>query len=352
MAEVRRGIEIDLYLSRHPLWSTLVTAPPSGVRYRLRGGFSGKAYLALSGIAGVKRLVHFCNGVKPAHGRSWVADLESVKVFFKSYEQMLDPDRVSEAEERIRTGRCMGLLPLTEAARNTLTRLLRIGDIKVKVIYPTVHVDRAPDLTRERDIVLFVGGSWENRSFEAKGGREAAEAWLRIGRSHPGYRFLMLSTPPPKLAEDLRAAGAETGYVPREKLLSEIYPRTRVVVLLSMMDTVGYSVLEGMYFRAVPIVSDHFAMPELVGDAGEVVHVPTGLWRPDGAPNLSFHRELQEGPFEELVESLADRLHTLLDNHDLWSRHSERCVERMTRGPLSVEHRNLGLRRVYEESSP
>jgi glycosyltransferase involved in cell wall biosynthesis len=343
-------IEVDLYPSRHPLWGTLLTAPPEGVKYRIRNGVRGKAYLLLSGALRVKRLVHFCNGVKPAFGRRWVADMESAKVFFKDYEEMFDRDKVSVAERRIRTGRCMALLPLTEAAKRTLTRFFRLSDIKVRVVYPTVHIESRPANIQKRDIVLFVGGSWADKSFEAKGGREVAEAWLRIRKSYPEYRFIMLSTPHPRLAEELRKAGVEMRYVPRSRLLSDIYPRTRLVVLPSMMDTVGYSVLEGMYFGAVPIVSDHFAMPELVGDAGVVVPVRTRLWMPDGTPNLAFRKELLEGFSNELVERIIDHHHILLDDDGLWSRLSERCMVRMRSPPLSVEHRNSELRMVYEEA--
>ncbi len=345
-------IEVDLYLSRHPLWSTLTSAPPEGVRYIPRSGLWGKAYLVLSGLARVGRLAHFCNGVKLAPGRRWVADMESAKVFFRAYEEMLDPDKIGSAQGRIETGECVALLPLTEAAKRTITRLFNTRNIRVRVIYPTVHADAPPPKAARRDVILFVGGSWRDRSFEAKGGREVAEAWLRIRKSYPGFRFLMLSTPPPSLSETLRRSGIEVGYLPRHTLLSEIYPRTRVIVLPSMMDTVGYSVLEGMYFGAVPIVSDHFAMPELVGDAGLVVRAPTGIWRPDGSPNLSFGEELALGPFEELTECLLDHLHGLLGDEGLWSRLSEACWRRLRSPPFSVEHRNRELRRIYEEAPP
>jgi glycogen synthase len=52
--------------------------------------------------------------------------------------------------------------------------------------------------------------------------------------------------------------------MPREKLLSEVYPRSKIIILPSMMDTVGYSVMEAMNYGVVPIVSDHFALPEIV----------------------------------------------------------------------------------------
>ncbi|MEM1943685.1 MAG: glycosyltransferase [Candidatus Caldarchaeum sp.] len=97
------------------------------------------------------------------------------------------------------------------------------------------------------------------------------------------------------------------GGVERSRLLHEIYPRSRLIILPSMMDTVGYSVIEAMYFGAVPVASDHFAMLEIVGDAGVVLKAPNRLWNDDGSHNIKFREKLDEGPYEELVERLCSR---------------------------------------------
>jgi len=179
-------IEVDLFLSKHPLWSTLTSAPPLGVRYITRSGVWGKTYLALSGLVRVRRLAHFCNGVKLAPGRRWVADMESAKVFFRAYEEMLDPDKIGSAQGRIETGECVALLPLTEAAKRTITRLLNTRNIRVRVIYPTVHADAPPPKAARRDVILFVGGSWRDRSFEAKGEERLRRPGSGSGRAIRG----------------------------------------------------------------------------------------------------------------------------------------------------------------------
>lgn len=340
-------LEIDFFPSSHPLWQTYLELPPPGVKYLVRKGRWANLYLPISGLLRIKRLIHFCNGVKLAPGRRWVADMESVKVFFRSYDELEDPDRIAEAVDRINTGECLALLPLTQAAKKTIDRYLSIKDVDVRVIYPTFCAKYAEHISYKRDIILFVGGSWTNRSFEAKGGREVCEAWLRIYKDFPDYKFVLLSDPPREYAERMRGIGAKIGHAPREILLTEIYPYTKVIVLPSMMDTVGYSVIEAMNYGAVPIVADHFAMPEIVGDAGITLRVPTGLWRKDGSFNPLFQEELSEGPFQDLVEKLADSIHQLLSDDMLWQTFSERARKRMRSPPFSINYRNQKVLEVY-----
>ncbi len=343
-------IEVDLFPSRHPLWQTYLESPPNGVKYHVRSGTKGSLYLALSSLLGFKRLAHFCNGVKLAPGRKWVADMESVKVFFRSYEELEDREKIESAVDRIMTGQCVALLPLTFAAKKTIERYLGIRDVEIRVIYPTFSSQGEIRHSEMRDIILFVGGSWKNLSFEAKGGREVCDAWLKIHRNFPDYRFVVLSDPPPSYVARLREVKAIIGPLPRKTLLTEIYPRTKVIVLPSMMDTVGYSVVEAMNYGVVPIVSDHFAMPELVGDAGIILRAPTGLWKSDGTYNPRFHEELSEGPFHELTEKVADSLHMLLSDDSLWQDLSDKARRRMRSPPFSVESRNQSILEVYQKA--
>lgn len=341
---------IDIFPSPHPLWRTLLEKPPERVRYIVRRGLSGKAYLAFSSLFGIRRLIHFCNGIKLAPRRRWIADMESVKVLFKDYNSMFNSDAQNDAQNRIETGECKYILPLTEAAKKTLTRFLRLRGIRIRVLYPTFYTNLRPAYNGPRDLILFIGGSYVDKSFEAKGGREVAMAWMNIHRDFKNYKFFMLSTPPPDLAEALKKVGAKIGAMPRERLLTEIYPRARVILLPSMMDTVGYSVIEAMNFGVPPIVSNHFAMPELVGDAGIVLRSPTGLWLSDGTPNTSFHRELENGPFIELSEQVADALHILLNDEGEWLKLSERALTRMNNPPFHISYRNNVLYEVYENA--
>jgi len=344
------NLRIDLFLSSHPLWRTLIEKAPENVTYDVWSGFRGKLYLSLTSIFPRKKLIHFCNGVKRAYNRIWVADMESAKVFFKSYSLMEDPDSITAAQERLETGECKALLPLTESALKTLKRFFNIKRFYVKVIYPTFFTKIKATSPARRDLIVFIGGSHVNKSFEAKGGREVLLAWLELHRMYRDHKLLMITTPSreyQKIASELRNVQV-VSFMPRETILSEVYPRSRVILLPSMIDTVGYSVIEAMNYGVVPIVSDHFAFPEIVADAGLIVRAPIKLWKEDGAPNLHFYEELSEGPFEEMTEKITKALHTLLCDEDIWREYSQKAQRRITNPPFNIEFRNKQLKEVYE----
>jgi len=341
---------VDLFLSPHPIWRTLLEKPPVNVVYKVWDGLRGRVYLILTSIFPRNRIIHFCNGVKLAYNRRWVADMESAKVLFKSYSLMEDPDSIAAAQERLETGNCVSILPLTNAAKKTLERILNLKRFYVRVIYPTFYTDVRTIFSERRDLIVFIGGSYLNKSFEAKGGREVFSAWLSLYKTYPDYKLLMITNPPQdclKIAKDVPNLQI-VNFMPREKLLSEIYPRSKIIILPSMMDTVGYSVIEAMNYGVVPIVSDHFAFPEIVGDSGFIVKVPVKLWRDDGAPNLNFYEELASGPFSEIIEKIADAIHILLSNEALWERYSHKSYERMINPPFNIDFRNEQLKEVYE----
>ncbi len=344
------ALTVDLFLSPHPIWRTLLEKPPVNVVYKVWDGLRGRVYLILTSIFPRNRIIHFCNGVKLAHNRRWVADMESAKVFFKSYPLMENPDSIMAAQERLETGDCVALLPLTNAAKKTLEKFLNLKRFYVKVIYPTFYTGVKTIFSEKRDLIVFVGGSYLNKSFEAKGGREVFLAWLALYKTYPDYKLLMITNPPQdylKIAKDVSNLQI-VNFMSREKLLSEVYPRSKIIILPSMMDTVGYSVIEAMNYGVVPIVSDHFAFPEIVGDSGFIVKVPVKLWRDDGTPNLNFYEALANGPFSEISEKIADTIHVLLSDEILWERYSHKSYERMVNPPFDIDFRNKQLKEIYE----
>lgn len=345
-------LEIDLFLSPHPLWRTLIEKPPDNVTYLVWQGFKGKIYLLLTSLFPKDRLVHFCNGVKLSYNRRWVADMESVKVFFKSYSSLEDPDSINAAQERLHIGECRALLPLTNAALKTLKRYLNLKGFHTRVIYPSFFKRTDVTFPEKRDLVIFVGGSYINKSFEAKGGREVLLAWSEFSRIYKEYKLLMITTPSQdfyKIAEGLDNVQI-INYIQREELLYKIYPRSKVILLPSMIDTVGYSVIEAMNYGVVPIVSDHFALPEIVADTGLIVRAPIKLWREDGAANMYFYEELSTGPFEELKERIVEALFTLLLDNDVWQKYSQKAYNRMCNPPFNIEFRNTLLAETYQEA--
>jgi hypothetical protein len=108
---------IDLCLSNHPIRASLIEKPPEGIHYRIfKSNFYSKIYFRLANIFPfLINPTHFCNGAKPLKSKPWVVDLESVKVFFKKYEDLENIDAINKAIELLEKSR--KILPLSNAAK-------------------------------------------------------------------------------------------------------------------------------------------------------------------------------------------------------------------------------------------
>jgi glycosyltransferase involved in cell wall biosynthesis len=332
----------------HPLWLSLAENPPEGVRYRVfRPGFFSKSYFRLANyLPFLVNPTHFCNGAKPLRSKPWVVDLESVRVFFKSYEELDDSDAVNRVLERLEP--CKAVLPLSEAAKRTIIRHLGISAKRIEVVYPAIKPQRdAPNVRKDDQVtILFVGGA-----FEAKGGREVLAAFREVAREKTA-RLIVVGAVKPKYEEWVKGFNVEVYQgLPREKLFTEIYPKADVFVMPTFMDTVGYVYLEAMAFGIPVIASNHFAAPELVGDAGLIVNTPFSLWRSDGTYNPDYQRLLDEVEyFEEVADALADAMHALIEDPDLRLKLGMQGIWRVHKGPVSLTVRNNRLRRIYEKA--
>ncbi len=124
------------------------------------------------------------------------------------------------------------------------------------------------DLTKTRE-VLSVGNI--NRSlWLVKGQREffgAAAAMPETPFVHVGRVDLaLLAREFGKLPPNLTLMGR----LPFERVL-ELYARAAVYVQISQHESFGCSTAEAMLFSCFPVVSNRFALPEVVGDCGAVV---------------------------------------------------------------------------------
>ncbi|MEM2179021.1 MAG: hypothetical protein QW272_09410 [Candidatus Methanomethylicaceae archaeon] len=161
---------IDICLSNHPIWISLIEDPPENIHYRIfKSNFYSKIYFRLANIFPfLINPTHFCNGAKPLKSKPWVVDLESVKVFFKKYEDLENIDMRNKVAELLE--RSKRILPLSEAAKKTIIKYLDIDTRKIEVVYPAIKIHRIKPIIRKKGTIniLFIGGA-----FEAKGGRRS-----------------------------------------------------------------------------------------------------------------------------------------------------------------------------------
>lgn len=336
---------IDICLSNHPIWISLIDDPPENIHYRIfKSNFYSKIYFRLANIFPfLINPTHFCNGAKPLKSKPWVVDLESVKVFFKKYEDLENIDMRNKVAELLEKSK--RILPLSEAAKKTIIKYLDIDTRKIEVIYPAIKIHRIEPLIHEKDIIniLFIGGA-----FEAKGGREVLAAFKKIARKDT--KLIIIGNFKEEYLKTIKELNIEAyKSLPRSKILNEIYSKADIFVMPSFMDTVGYVYLEAMSFGIPIISSNHFSAPELIGEAGIKVKLPTSLWKEDGSYNPDFWKNLNEVEyFEEVVEAIANAMHMLIENPELRLKMGMNGIQRVLNGPISITTRNNKLKEIYE----
>lgn len=123
-------------------------------------------------------------------------------------------------------------------------------------------------LEDKRDTILTVGLIDGRRRFEVKG----VDRFLALAGELPQYRFVVVG-----MSEEFRR---ELGIVPPnvelvgavgQEELRPYYREARVYCQLSRTDVFGLSVVEGMLYGCVPVVTAVGGLPEVVGDTGFVV---------------------------------------------------------------------------------
>ena len=115
----------------------------------------------------------------------------------------------------------------------------------------------------------FVAGD-----FVAKGGDTVIEAMARIRRVRPDAHLWIAGGPPSRSESELAAAGVHScGYLTREELLTRFLPSCQVFAYPSRFDGLPLTLLEALGSGVPTVVSDYFALPEVVADgvSGRVV---------------------------------------------------------------------------------
>lgn len=165
-------------------------------------------------------------------------------------------------------------------------RLLRIG-----LDAPQKAVARA---LRNRAVFRF---TLVGHHFWRKGGRAVLWAFERLRALYPEVRLTVVSAFPPEgIAIDLTGIDWHDS-LPREIIYAEVYPATDVLLLPSLAEGYGMSVVEAMGFGIPVIASNISALPELVadGETGLLVPPDDGLALLNAMRFMLENRDVAEG---------------------------------------------------------
>jgi glycosyltransferase involved in cell wall biosynthesis len=138
------------------------------------------------------------------------------------------------------------------------------------MIYHGFAVPEAPDVEKEPMVVTIGEVTWSNLK------RKGLEDFVRLGARFPEVPFKLIG----KWSDDAHLHLKEIatpnveimGFVDAETF-DDIVGRAKVYFQGSFHEGFGCSVAEAMLLKCVPVVSDVYALPEVVGDVGYLAPV-------------------------------------------------------------------------------
>lgn len=156
---------------------------------------------------------------------------------------------------------------------------------KIEVIYPGIGDVKVRAINKNKGSVsiLFVG-TW----FERKGGPLLLEAFERLSEKYPNISLTIVGEIPRNFkVKILKLKVKIYDYVPRSRLMKEVFPKADIFVLVpTRAEGLGFVVIEAMSFGIASVVSKIYALAELVedGKSGYVI-------KPNDVDNLTLALE-------------------------------------------------------------
>jgi glycosyltransferase involved in cell wall biosynthesis len=158
---------------------------------------------------------------------------------------------------------CVSRSNAEEAVRNA-----KVSPGKITIIYHGFDPGQFADIdtnSKER-LVLTVGRINTSNLY-----RKGLMTFVKVAHWLPDVRFVVAGPYDNDALETLKNIAGDNvtfmGYVSKEDL-DCLYARAKVYLQPSIHEAFGCSVAEAMLYNCIPVVSNRFALPEVVGDAG------------------------------------------------------------------------------------
>jgi len=225
--------------------------------------------------------------------KKWIITFESrLPRFFEPY--FSDESIMSWAYEKLLSEYCTHILPMSNAAKfrflNVAKRFgYRYKDFKnkVKIVYPGIK-SPLQKFKREDDKVrlLFIGND-----FFRKGGQVLVDSFLELFPEYPELELIIVSAMNANDYVTHADKKVKNEYikiitnhpniklysnVPHENISMSIIPSADINILTTFDDTFGYVIAEAMLAGLPNIVTNIFAIPEMVQDGvnGYLIELP------------------------------------------------------------------------------
>lgn len=217
----------------------------------------------------------------------------------------------------LKSKKCHKIVCISEACKRDLIK--ELGDSfknKVMVQYPYVKDKPINKNENKRTRLLFVG-----KDFKRKGGPEILEAFKRDLKDDITLDIVGID-----FSKKIKFSMNITNYgiIERNKILTEIYPNSDVLVFPSYHETFGMVALEALSFGLGIIAMDTYALPEIVNHKsnGEIINNPY-CSNPVQIPIKKYSKKYLKRKFDKnVVDSLYQAILNAKKNKDKWKEES------------------------------
>ncbi len=273
--------------------------------------------------------------------------------------------RAKYIEHLLRKANCKKIVFWSNAGYRTFIEYGQVESTallkKATIVYPAIRkvcdsLVRTNKPNKRHVQILF------NGDFFIKGGAHVVDAFERLQENNP-YVALRLCcdehrdfhTADPflrrKYLEKIKSNNRVTlGRVPREDMLTRVFPETDIYVLPTYAYAFGFAALEAMAYGIPVIATNYFAIPEIVRDGESGLLIDTTAYECAKMFPGCFVKSIPTKFHEYMSESVYVRLNKLVESIELRRTLGATGLE-IARNQFSFSTHNKIMREIYESAT-
>jgi glycosyltransferase involved in cell wall biosynthesis len=161
------------------------------------------------------------------------------------------------------------IICVSESNKKETIRNSRISTKKIRMIYHGFESKNEFNFSAKKNIIVTIG-IINSKSFLRKG----IDRFIKTAEVTPEFQFIIIGKFEPFLSQMQLPSNIKLmGYLDMSEL-SNIMVQAKIYLQLSRHEAFGCSVAEAMQYGCIPIVSNSYALPEVVGNCGIVIEEP------------------------------------------------------------------------------
>ena len=168
------------------------------------------------------------------------------------------------------------IIAVSKSNRREIIENCNINPERVKLIYNAIKLKNSQKVFPKKDQVLTVGEINEETIL-----RKGLDRFLLVSKAFPDIQFIHIGKwtdkhgkPSDNAFKKLKTISSGNvkflGFV-SEDILKKTFQESKIYLQLSRHEAFGVSVLEAMKYGCVPIVTNAYALPEVVGENGFII---------------------------------------------------------------------------------